>query len=207
MLGIWLGLLMTVLLFAGYGAFSYEYSMLTQVGLGLTPVQSGLALTAFAGAFVLAGLRMPHIVARFGDRTMELAAGLDRLLRSARRVPRRGAGEPIRPTRRDGDGSGAPRVTGLAGGLFTTAQQASLGLGIATIGGLFGALALARLAARLRGRTRPASGHDRGVLGPRAAAPHAFAPPTGAGPHHRFPLNQEKEGSRHDQDGHYPQAS
>ncbi len=67
---------MAVLLFAGYGAFSYEYSMLTQVGLGLTPVQSGLALAAFAGTFVLAGLRMPHITARFGNRTMEAAAGL-----------------------------------------------------------------------------------------------------------------------------------
>ncbi|WP_405465144.1 hypothetical protein OG783_17275 [Streptomyces jietaisiensis] len=33
------------------------------------------------------------------------------------------------------------RAAGLAGGLFTTAQQASLGLGVATVGGLFGSLA------------------------------------------------------------------
>lgn len=159
-----LGLLMTVLLFAGYGAFSYEYSMLTQVGLGLTPVQSGLALTAFAGTFVLTGLRMPHIVARFGDRTMELAAGL---LAAGLTV----LGVVSWCTKGQGAASwigcfavlgvllGAaqasqygplvetvmaavpPRVAGLAGGLFTTAQQAALGLGVATIGGLFGALA------------------------------------------------------------------
>ncbi|MBP2338164.1 hypothetical protein JOF41_004342 [Saccharothrix coeruleofusca] len=32
------------------------------------------------------------------------------------------------------------RGAGLAGGLFTTAQQAALGLGTATIGGLLGTL-------------------------------------------------------------------
>ncbi|MHC3475633.1 MFS transporter [Streptomyces sp. 7R007] len=159
-----LGLLMTVLLFAGYGAFSYEYSMLTQVGLGLTPVQSGLALTAFAGAFVLAGLRMPRIVARFGDHTMELAAGLLTTALMALGLASwltqgRGAAIWIGCFEVLGVLLGAAqasqygplvatvmaavphRVAGLAGGLFTTAQQASLGLGIATIGGVFGTLA------------------------------------------------------------------
>ncbi|WP_346053979.1 MFS transporter [Amycolatopsis dongchuanensis] len=159
-----LGLSMAVLLFAGYGAFSYEYSMLTQVGLGLTPVESGLALTAFAGTFVLAGLRMPRITARFGDRTMELAAGLLAaglvLLGVASWVTQgEGAGVwigcfevlglllGVAQASQYGPLAGTVmaavphRVAGLAGGLFTTAQQASLGLGIATIGGVLGALA------------------------------------------------------------------
>lgn len=156
-----LGLLMTLLLFAGYGAFSYEYSMLTQAGLGMTPVQSGLALVPFAGTFVLAGLRMPHIRARFGDRTMELAAGLLAVglvllglvswvtpgtiwltcfevlgvLLGAAQASQYGplAGTVLAAV--------PPRIAGLAGGLFTTAQQAALALGIATLGGLFGTLA------------------------------------------------------------------
>ncbi|CAM4101148.1 MFS transporter [Kibdelosporangium persicum] len=158
-----LGLLMAVLLFAGYGAFSYEYSMLTQVGLGLTPVQSGLALTAFAGTFVVAGLRMPRITARFGDRTMELAAGLltvGLVLLGLTSWFTQGKGAAIwigcfqvlgvllgaAQASQYGPLVGTVmaavphRVAGLAGGLFTTAQQASLGLGIATIGGVFGAL-------------------------------------------------------------------
>jgi MFS family permease len=159
-----LGLAMAVLLFAGYGAFSYEYSMLTQVGLGLTPLQSGLVLAAFAGAFVLAGLRMPHITARFGDRTMELAsgvliAGLVLLGLASWLTP---VGRPALwvgcflviglflgaaqasqygPLVATVMGALPLRLAGLAGGLFTTAQQAALALGVATIGGAFGALA------------------------------------------------------------------
>jgi MFS family permease len=159
-----LGLLMAVLLFTGYGAFSYEYSMLTQVGLGLTPVQSGLALTAFAGTFVLAGLHMPGITARFGDRTMEraavlLAAGLTLLGLASWLTQGRGAASwigcfevlgvllGVAQASQYGPLVGTvmaavpQRVAGMAGGLFTTAQQASLGLGIATLGGIFGALA------------------------------------------------------------------
>jgi MFS family permease len=159
-----LGLLMTVLLFAGYGAFSYEYSMLTQTGMGLTPVKSGLALAAFAGTFVIAGLQMPRIIARFGDRTMELAAvlltiglvllgmvswfsqGKDAaiwigcfevlgVLLGAAQASQYG---PLVATVM---AAVPPRIAGLAGGLFTTAQQAALALGIATIGGIFGVLA------------------------------------------------------------------
>ena len=156
-----LGLLMTVLLFAGYGAFSYEYSMLTQTGMGLTPVRSGLALTAFAGTFVVAGLQMPRIVARFGDRTMELAAvlltiglvllgtvswftqgtvwiGCFEVLAVFLGAAQASQYGPLVATVM---AAVPPRIAGLAGGLFTTAQQAALALGIATIGGLFGALA------------------------------------------------------------------
>lgn len=159
-----LGLLMALLLFAGYGSFSYEYSMLTQVGLGLTPVQSGLALAAFAVTFVLAGLRMPHIVARFGKRTMESAAVLlvvSLFLLGLVSWLTQGKGATIwivcfevigvflgvAQASQYGPLIGTvmaavpSRVAGLAGGLFTTAQQASMGLGIATIGGFFGALA------------------------------------------------------------------
>nr|ACS50122.1 transport protein [Streptomyces hygroscopicus] len=159
-----LGLLMAVLLFAGYGAFSYEYSMLTQVGLGLTPVQSGLALTAFAGTFVLAGLHMPGIMSRFGERTMELAAvllcagltllGVASWFAQGKSVAiwvgcfevlgvLLGAAQASQYGPLVGTVMAAVphRVAGLAGGLFTTAQQASLGLGIATIGGVFGTLA------------------------------------------------------------------
>ncbi|WP_262699330.1 MULTISPECIES: MFS transporter [Streptomyces] len=159
-----LGLLMALLLFAGYGAFSYEYSMLTQTGLGLTPVQSGLALAAFAGTFVVAGLRMPHITARFGDRTMELAAGLlaaGLVLLGLVSWVTQGTGTAVwigcfevlgvllgaAQASQYGPLVGTvlaavpARVAGLAGGLFTTAQQAALALGIATLGGLFGTLA------------------------------------------------------------------
>ncbi|WP_197288174.1 MFS transporter [Nocardia sp. NRRL S-836] len=157
------GLLMVVLLFAGYGAFSFEYSMLTQVGLGLTPVQSGLALTVFAGAFVLTGLRMPQVVARFGDRTMELASGvlaaaLVALALVSWFAQGHGAALWVGCFQVVGVFIGAAqasqygplvgtvmaavpdRVAGLAGGLFTTAQQAAMGFGTAIIGGVFGAL-------------------------------------------------------------------
>ncbi|MFE0360674.1 MFS transporter [Streptomyces griseoaurantiacus] len=159
-----LGLLMTVLLFTGYGAFSYEYALLTQSGLGLTPVASGLALTAFAGTFVVAGLRMPRITARFGARTMERAAaaqvtGLLLLGLVSWAAQGRGAAAWVGCFEVIGVLLGAAqaaqygpllgtvmaavpdRAAGLAGGLFTTAQQASLGLGVATVGGLFGSLA------------------------------------------------------------------
>ncbi|MGN9789227.1 MFS transporter [Nonomuraea sp. ZG12] len=145
-----IGLLMAVLLFAGYGAFSYEYSMFTQVGLGLTPVQSGLVLAVFAGTFVLAGLRMPHITARFGERTMEvaaglLAAGLIMLGLTSRFTQGKGAAVWIGCFQVIGVLLGAAQasqygplvatvmaavphqVAGLAGGLFTTAQQATIG--------------------------------------------------------------------------------
>jgi MFS family permease len=159
-----LGLLMTVLLFTGYGAFSYEYALLTQSGLGLTPVASGLALTAFAGTFVVAGLHMPRITARFGARTMERAAaaqvtGLLLLGLVSWAAQGRDAAVWVGCFEVIGVLLGAAqaaqygpllgtvmaalpdRAAGLAGGLFTTAQQASLGLGVATVGGLFGSLA------------------------------------------------------------------
>lgn len=159
-----LGLLMTVLLFACYGAFSYAYLVLTQSGLGLTPVRSGLGLVAFGGTFVVAGLRTPYITARFGDRTMVLATVL-LIIALALLGLLSWFGQGKGPTMwiccfevisvfigAAQAGQYGPlvgtvmaavpdRVAGLAGGLFTTVQQAALGFGVATFGGLFGMLA------------------------------------------------------------------
>ncbi|MGK3207772.1 hypothetical protein ABFJ78_42075, partial [Amycolatopsis sp. MEPSY49] len=112
----------------------------------------------------LAGLRIPHIRARFGDRTMELAAVLlagGLVLLGLVSWVAQGKGTAIwlacfevlsvllgaAQASQYGPLVGTvlaavpPRIAGLAGGLFTTAQQAALALGIATIGGLFGTLA------------------------------------------------------------------
>jgi hypothetical protein len=107
---------------------------------------------------------MPHITARFGDRTMELAAGLlvaGLVLLGLASWFTQGKGAAIwigyfevigvllgvAQASQYGPLVGTVmaavphRVAGLAGGLFTTAQQASLALGTATIGGIPATLA------------------------------------------------------------------
>jgi len=151
-----LGMLMALLFFAGYGAFSYNFSLLTQRGLGTTAMESGLATGLFAAAFVAGSLIASRLVARLGSRVMQLGALLQILgLAGLAAIswlgltpwtwwfqlvgPIMGVGQALMyaPLVATVMAEVPDRVAGMTGGLISTAQQAALGLGVATVGSLF----------------------------------------------------------------------
>lgn len=155
------GLVMAMLFFGGFGAFMYDFSVLTQTGFGLSPAASGLATVPFAAAFVITSVKIGAVTARWGGRTMERAGALQAvalltiaglsvvavvsdaglawvwwaqlpfLLLGAAQAAQFG---PLVATvmRHVPD-----QVAGLTGGMISTAQQTALGLSAATIGAVF----------------------------------------------------------------------
>lgn len=162
---VWAGLLMALMFFGGFGAFMYEYSVLTQRHLGLTPAASGFSLLLFVLGFVLASASIGHIMKWWGALTMERGAclqllGLVLVAGTCFFASHTGSGAAWvwwvqAPVAFLGFAQGtqfAPLVStvmsevphsvaGLTGGFVSTAQQAALALGVATLGGLFVSLA------------------------------------------------------------------
>lgn len=153
------GMLMALLFFAGFGAFMYNYSLLTQRDLGLDALHSGLSIGLFALAFVAASIASPALVRRLGGRVMVLGTVLQLLAVAALAVVSLarighwvlwfqpigillGIGQALMFAPLVGTVMQAvpTDAAGLAGGLVTTAQQAGLGVGVAVLGGLFAQL-------------------------------------------------------------------
>ncbi|WP_349827110.1 MFS transporter [Brevibacterium litoralis] len=159
--GVRLGVTLACLLFMMLGAFMYNFAVLTQQGFGWSPLHGGVALVLLATAFVVSSSLAPRLQERMGPRVMVLGAFVQALgLAGVAAL----AFSPAEPGLFQwifqvcgmftGGGQGLMmgplvsvvmntvpnRVAGLTGGLVATGQQAGMGLGVATLSGVFTAL-------------------------------------------------------------------
>ncbi|MFJ9179874.1 MFS transporter [Streptomyces sp. NPDC102360] len=155
------GLMMVVPFSIGFSGFMFVIAVALQQGERLSATSAGLALAPMAAVFFLASLAGPRLVARWGTRVVTAggllqAAGIALIVLAARQswpdlgvlqllpgAALAGAGQALQlpilfriilsevPTAR----------AGVGGGVMTTTQQASLALGVATLGTLFLSLA------------------------------------------------------------------
>ncbi|MFB6502139.1 MULTISPECIES: MFS transporter [unclassified Streptomyces] len=151
------GLALVVPFSIGFGGFMFVIAVALQQGLRLGPAAAGLALAPMAAAFFAASLAGPRLVRRYGSRVVT-AGGLIQatgVLVLALTVWGRWPGLgplgllPGVAVAGLGQGlqlpvlfrivlSGVPAArAGVGGGVMTTTQQASLALGVATLGALF----------------------------------------------------------------------
>ena len=151
------GLVMALPFFIGFGGFMFVYALTLQDGLGMGPVESGVALTPMAVGFFVASLASSGLVARFGTRTLTVGAliqgcGLLVLIATVRAGwpdldPLRllpgtlllglGQGMVASPLFRVILADVPPDVAGAGSGALLTTQQSALALGVATLGSLF----------------------------------------------------------------------
>ncbi|CAL9449017.1 MFS transporter [Streptomyces sp. enrichment culture] len=151
------GLLLIVPFSIGFSGFMFVIAVALQQGAGLGPVAAGLALAPLAVVFFLFSLAGPRLVARYGTRVVPVGAALQGVglalmtLAAWRSWPDLGLVELLPGAAVAGAGqalqlpvilrvvlSEVPAVrAGVGGGVMVTTQQASLALGVATLGTLF----------------------------------------------------------------------
>lgn len=157
-----LGLAMAVILMAGYGAFTFEYTLLTQTGLGWSPLHAAIVTVPFALVFLGISILSGNLVPRLGSRSiLRTGAIVQALALAALAVVAFGEGGRLDSLSLGGVmvaiGIGqalmlGPLVgavlaevpasaAGAGSGVFTTTQQASLALGVAALGAVFSAVA------------------------------------------------------------------
>lgn len=154
------GLLVAVPFFTGFGAFMFVCAVTLQEGLGLGPLGAGLALAPLAVGFLGTSLFNARLVARLGRWVVVsgLAVQTAGLLLMLGTVlsgwPELSVADFLPAALLCGIGQGMTVTTvirlvlsqvpadraGVGSGVLTTTQQASLALGVATLGGLFAEL-------------------------------------------------------------------
>ncbi len=154
------GLALVVPFSIAFGGFMFVIAVALQQGLAMGPASAGLSLAPMAAAFFAASLAGPRLVRRFGSRVVT-AGGLIQTVGVVLLVatvwhawPDLGLLGLLPAMAVAGFGQGlqlpvlfrivlsdvpADRA-GVGGGVMTTTQQASLALGVATLGTLFLAL-------------------------------------------------------------------
>ncbi|WP_040166134.1 MFS transporter [Microbacterium gorillae] len=151
-----LGLTAAGLFFIGFGAVLYVIPRALDDGLGMTPLESGLTMLPFAAVFTVISLRLSRIQRRLGDATLMwgvliqtialIGIALTVLLAWTPQLPwllqlpllLLGAGQAMifSPLTQRVVREVPVHSAGLSGGLFGTAQQLSLSLGVILIGGI-----------------------------------------------------------------------
>ena len=165
--GVRIGMALACLLFMMIGGFMYNFAILSQVGFGFSPLESGLSMVILALAFILTSALAPRLVARLGG----TANGGRKILIIASVVQGLGlAGLGLIslfdtdvttfivwfqiPALFIGGGQGLmmgplisvimaavpDEVAGLTGGLVATGQQTGIGLGVAVLSSVFAGL-------------------------------------------------------------------
>lgn len=161
------GLVIALLFFGAFSAFMYEYALISQGQWRASPMRSGLSLVPFALAFVVGSLVVGRVRIWLGSNPNVMIVGtiaqivallaLIVLIGGSAAEPSPWLLQPLLvllglaqawqygplvATVMDG----VPlAVAGLTGGLFATAQQAALGLGVAVYGALLTGLQTAGL--------------------------------------------------------------
>ncbi len=155
------GLILALPFFAGFGAFMFCYALLVQEGLHASALTAGLGLVPMAATFLFASLSTSRLLARFGAKVLAAggvlqAVGLVILgvtvylgwphlpvaeLAPGLAVAGLGQGLVMSPLFGIVLSEVPPAVAGAGSGVLTTTQQTALALGVATLGGLFLALA------------------------------------------------------------------
>jgi Major Facilitator Superfamily len=151
------GLLLAAPFFAGFGAFMFVYALTAQGALGYSAVKAGLALTPMAVAFLIASLQIARLVVRWG-RTVITAGGVIQLLGLLLLIwtleqtwPHTSPWDLLPSFTVMGFGQGLTmpslirvvlsevpiQSAGAGGGVFTTMQQLSLAIGVASLGTLY----------------------------------------------------------------------
>jgi predicted MFS family arabinose efflux permease len=155
------GLALGLPFFMGFGGFMFVVAVALQQGLRLGPVAAGMALVPMAVGFFAASLTGPRLVGRYGSRTITAGAliqavGLAVLaVTFLRGWPDLGPLDLLPGTAVAGVGQGLVMTplfrvvladvpldrAGVGSGVLVTTQQASVALGVATLGTLFLSLA------------------------------------------------------------------
>ncbi|MFC4504844.1 MULTISPECIES: MFS transporter [Streptomyces] len=155
------GLTLMVPFSIGFSGFMFVVAVALQSGARLGPVQAGLALAPMALAFFVASLAGPRLVSRFGARVVTAGSVLQGIgilliiLAVYRDWPDVGFVELLPGAAVAGAGQALqlpvvmrivmsevpPARAGVGSGMMVTTQQASLALGVATLGTLFLSLA------------------------------------------------------------------
>ncbi len=157
-----LGLVLALILMSGYGAFTYEYTLVTQTGLGWLPLHAALVTLPFALVFLTVSIASGRLVPRFGGRRILAIGGLVQLvglvaIALVSLIEAGGLGSISLGATMFVMGIGqammlGPLVgvilaqvpassAGAGSGVFTTVQQGSLALGVAALGAVFVAVA------------------------------------------------------------------
>ncbi|MGV9886406.1 MFS transporter [Streptomyces sp. NPDC003395] len=151
------GLVLILPFSIGFSGFMFVVAIALQQGAGLGPVAAGLALAPLAVTFFFTSLAGPRLVARHGTRVVTAGAvlqgaGLALIALAAwRSWPHLGVLELLPGGAVAGVGQALqlpviyrvvlsevpPARAGVGSGVMTTTQQASLALGVATLGTLF----------------------------------------------------------------------
>ncbi|CAM5269464.1 MFS transporter OS=Streptomyces tendae OX=1932 GN=GUR47_09895 PE=4 SV=1 [Streptomyces tendae] len=151
------GLMLIVPFSICFSGFMFVIAVALQQGAGLGPVAAGLTLAPLAAVYFLFSLAGPRLVARYGTRVVPTGAALQGVglalmtLAAWRSWPDLGLVELLPGAAVAGAGqalqlpvilrvvlSEVPAVrAGVGGGVMVTTQQASLALGVATLGTLF----------------------------------------------------------------------
>ncbi|KUM90755.1 MULTISPECIES: MFS transporter [Streptomyces] len=154
------GLLLILPFSMGFAGFMFVIAVALQEGASRSPVQAGLALVPLAVTFLCTSIAGPRLITRFGTRVVTAGAliqgvGLGLMILAARSSwPDLG----LLPLLPGGAIAGVgqalqlpvvfrivlsevpPARAGVGSGVMVTTQQASLALGVATLGSLFLAL-------------------------------------------------------------------
>ncbi|WP_329037118.1 MFS transporter [Streptomyces sp. NBC_00178] len=151
------GLILVVPFSVGFGGFMFVIAVALQQGLRMGPATAGLSLAPMAAAFFAASLAGPRLVRRFGSRVVTAggliqAVGVTVLALTVWRgwpdlgllgllpgmaVAGLGQGLQLPVLFRIVLSDVPSERAGVGGGVMTTTQQASLALGVATLGTLF----------------------------------------------------------------------
>ncbi|MFC8428977.1 MFS transporter [Streptomyces sp. NPDC057253] len=154
------GLVLIVPFSMGFSGFMFVIAVALQEGAGRSPVQAGLALVPLAVTFLFTSIAGPRLIARYGTRVVTAGAliqgvGLGLIILAARLSwPDLGLLALLPGGAIAGVGQALqlpvvlrlvlsevpPARAGVGSGVMVTTQQASLALGVATLGSLFLAL-------------------------------------------------------------------
>jgi MFS family permease len=160
----WIGMLMALVFFAGFGTFLYNFALTSQTGHGDSAAIFGLTFGLFAAAFLVVSLLVPRVVGRLGGTgtmvhgTVVQAISLLGVAWASAAAPAPewnlwfqlpgvvlGAAQALQFGPLVGTVVGAvpDRGAGLSGGLISTMQQAGIAVGVALLGALFHSFASA----------------------------------------------------------------
>lgn len=151
------GLLIGAPFFIGFGAFMFVYAVTLQSGLHLDPLESAMAITPMAVAFLAASLVSSRLVARFGQRVVTTGAAIQlvgvgmivlatlaawpdlRILELTPGMVIAGFGQGLAMTTvfRVILSRVPPERAGVGSGVLITTQQVSLAAGVAILGSLY----------------------------------------------------------------------
>lgn len=151
------GLLVSIGIFCSFFSFMFTISLVLQSGLGLQPLEAGIAFTPLGIAFAAASIVSPRIAVKQGARLVSVGtvvAGvglLAVLLVLTLSGEQTSVGRLIGPMVLIGFGNGLavpaligsvlagarPRNAGAAAGILTTAQQFASAAGVAALGAVF----------------------------------------------------------------------